>query len=194
MSYEWYLKAPYQEERWCYVDKLFSEEECQNIIKTFTEKGLQPAQVEVDENTELARSSNIIFLDNKDEDSQWIFRKVVDAITTLNNKFYQFDLEKIEILQFTEYDSKTNGFYQKHIDNLLQAYEYRKLSFTIQLSDTKDYDGGELNIYTQEDPFTTVKDQGTLVAFPSYLLHDVTPVTKGTRYSLVGWVVGPKFK
>ena len=194
MSYEWYLNAPYQEERWCYVNELFSQDECKKIIKYCKEKGLKPAEVETEENTATARSSKVHFLENSDQESHWIFRKVVDAVTTLNDKFYQFDLEKIETLQFTEYNEEKQGFYAKHIDNLLQAYEYRKLSFTIQLSDPKDYNGGELNIYTQDDPFTTIKNQGTLVAFPSYLLHEVTPITKGTRYSLVGWVVGPKFK
>jgi len=33
-----------------------------------------------------------------------------------------------------------------------------------------------------------------MIFFPSYTLHEVTPVTKGTRYTLVGWVHGPAFK
>jgi hypothetical protein len=37
-------------------------------------------------------------------------------------------------------------------------------------------------------------DQGTAIFFPSYVKHGVKPVTKGTRYSLVCWVVGPNFK
>jgi len=38
------------------------------------------------------------------------------------------------------------------------------------------------------------KEQGTLVMFPSYTLHEVMPVTKGERNSLVSWITGPAFK
>jgi predicted 2-oxoglutarate/Fe(II)-dependent dioxygenase YbiX len=35
---------------------------------------------------------------------------------------------------------------------------------------------------------------GSLSVFPSYQLHEVTPVESGIRRALVGWVIGPKFK
>ena len=38
------------------------------------------------------------------------------------------------------------------------------------------------------------KEQGTLILFPSYVLHEVKPVTKGERNSLVSWVTGKQFK
>ena len=38
------------------------------------------------------------------------------------------------------------------------------------------------------------KEQGKLILFPSYVLHEVKPVTKGERYSLVAWITGPQFK
>ena len=43
-------------------------------------------------------------------------------------------------------------------------------------------------------PYRAHKARGTLVAFPSYVMHRVTPVTSGTRKSLVAWVAGPKFR
>jgi PKHD-type hydroxylase len=70
----------------------------------------------------------------------------------------------------------------------------RKLSFVIQLSDPKDYKGGELQIHLSDTPEVMKKEQGTLIAFPSYILHEVTPITKGKRYSLVGWITGKPFK
>ena len=104
------------------------------------------------------------------------------------------DLDKIEILQFTEYSSETADHYKKHIDTLMRSYGYRKLSFSVQLTNPDEYKGGDLNIYTQEDPMVLSRDQGSLVAFPSFRLHEVTPIESGTRYALVGWVLGPKFK
>jgi PKHD-type hydroxylase len=68
----------------------------------------------------------------------------------------------------------------------------RKLSLVCQLSDPSEYEGGELQINTGEI-FTPEKQKGTVILFPSYLLHRVTPVTKGTRRSLVLWIEGPAF-
>lgn len=193
MSNEWYLDFV-EDERWCYAPDLFSKDECEKIIKLCKDKGLQQAEVEVKENNETARSSKIHFVDSSDQTFEWIFRRIVDAIKILNDKFYGFDLDKIEILQFTEYSSETADHYKKHIDTLIRSYGYRKLSFSVQLTNSDDYKGGDLNIYTQEDPMVLSRDQGSLVAFPSFRLHEVTPVESGTRYALVGWVLGPKFK
>jgi PKHD-type hydroxylase len=76
----------------------------------------------------------------------------------------------------------------------------RKLSMTINLSDPNDYEGGDLKIDTKSldeesvHNISEIKPQGSLVVFPSYLYHQVTPVTKGTRYSLVVWCLGKPFK
>jgi PKHD-type hydroxylase len=70
----------------------------------------------------------------------------------------------------------------------------RKLSFTLQLSDPADYDGGELQLMNSKKPTIASREQGYVMVFPSYTLHEVTPVTRGTRYSLVSWVTGKPFK
>jgi PKHD-type hydroxylase len=70
----------------------------------------------------------------------------------------------------------------------------RKLSFTVQLSDTKDYKGGDLVFHYKSQPVKAYREKGMVVVFPSTMLHEVTPVKKGTRYSLVGWVAGPRFR
>jgi PKHD-type hydroxylase len=70
----------------------------------------------------------------------------------------------------------------------------RKLSLSIQLTDPKEYEGGELILYEDDKGTEMKKEQGTLVLFPSYILHEVKPVTKGERNSLVAWVTGKQFK
>ena len=74
---------------------------------------------------------------------------------------------------------------------------------SVNLSDSKDYEGGELEFY-DENPLKSfeeniikcpeIKNQGSIVVFPSYIYHRVTPVTKGRRISLVMWSLGPNFK
>ncbi len=72
----------------------------------------------------------------------------------------------------------------------------RKLSFTVQLSDPTTYDGGDLELAVHELTGTSaggLRAQGTLILFPSFLMHRVTPVTRGARHAIVGWLHGPAF-
>jgi len=70
----------------------------------------------------------------------------------------------------------------------------RKLSFSMQLTDPSEYEGGNTRLITSHEPFDIPKTKGSITFFPSYTLHDVQPITKGTRKALVGWVLGPKWK
>jgi PKHD-type hydroxylase len=76
------------------------------------------------------------------------------------------------------------------------AISTRKLGFTIQLSNPEDYEGGELQFYdgskTRLEP--ELKEKGTLIVFPSFVWHRILPITKGTRYAVVGWIHGNHFK
>lgn len=64
----------------------------------------------------------------------------------------------------------------------------------MQLSDEDDYVGGDLELMFGDEPQKMIRKRGTILCFPSYVLHRVTPVTEGTRYSLVAWITGPQFK
>ena len=125
-----------------------------------------------------------------------IYNKISDAIRLVNKELFNYDLTVIEPLQFTKYESLSQGFYKKHLD--MQdgdgPLDCRKLSFSVQLSDPSDYTGGDLLLHCTDTPHVVNKNLGIVTFFSSYVLHEVTPVTSGTRYSLVGWVRGPAFK
>ena len=77
----------------------------------------------------------------------------------------------------------------------------RKLSVTINLTPEEDYEGGNLKFdfgrHAENEQIHEAKvarAQGTVIVFPSYSYHCVTPVTRGTRYSLVLWCSGRPFK
>jgi PKHD-type hydroxylase len=92
------------------------------------------------------------------------------------------------------YDGKNNSNYQKHMD-LGRPFPNRKLSFSIQLSDNNEYTGGDLRFhYIKTQPEIAPRTRGKIIFFPTWTVHDVTPVTQGIRHSLVGWVNGPNFK
>ncbi|HXS81027.1 MAG TPA: 2OG-Fe(II) oxygenase, partial [Gammaproteobacteria bacterium] len=91
------------------------------------------------------------------------------------------------------YDSSDRGFYDWHTD-FAGIRPLRKLSISIQLSRAEDYEGGELELLYGNQPQKLDKTRGTLIAFPSFMLHRVMPVTRGTRWSLVAWVVGARWR
>ena len=181
---------PVQE--WAYWEKGFTAEECQKIIEIGNARLLEKGTTVGDGPRHDVRNCELTWLYSVD-DLEWAFRRVTDIVLDLNNKFFKFELFGMcEGFQFTKY-SAPGERYGAHVDKMLNGV-VRKLSFTLQLSDPAEYEGGNLKIITSEDPIITSRERGYITVFPSYTLHEVTPVTKGTRYSLVSWITGSPFK
>ena len=96
-----------------------------------------------------------------------------------------------ESFQYTVYEGAEGGHYDWHVRYWHQTVEPRKISLSLQLTEPAAYEGCELMLEAGDGPIRADKARGTLIAFPSYVLHRVTPVTAGTRKSLVIWVAGP---
>lgn len=196
ISYDWWLEVG-NTEIWAYQHELFSNSEIETIHDIVTEYQLRTADVGSGEETEKnlsIRDSNITFLRSDDDKNKWIFERITRAVIGINQQFWNFDLKRIETLQYSEYNK--GQFYKPHIDMMYQSPSaaIRKLSFTVQLTDPKEYKGGDVVIKTGVEDNPIHRNKGTICFFPSYVLHEVTPVTKGTRHALVGWVTGPAFK
>jgi PKHD-type hydroxylase len=176
---------------WACWDKAFTKEECERIIEIGNNAVHEPATTG-NKNKEKIRKSEIAWLYPSD-DINWVYRRMTDIITSLNDRFFKFDLfGATEGFQFTKYTAP-GGKYGRHIDSATGNL-VRKLSFTLQLSEPEDYKGGDLCLHIDEKPTVMQKDQGYVALFPSYVLHEVTPVTQGTRYSLVSWITGKPFR
>ena len=126
------------------------------------------------------------------------YERVENIILSLNSQFFQYDLAKMTPIQYAIYNGSEKGHYDWHSDYCREAgYEpphFRKLSISVQLSDPSDYEGGELQARVRSKIDVAPKPRGTVIAFPSYVLHRVTPVTAGVRKSLVVWVLGPDYR
>lgn len=128
-------------------------------------------------------------------DTHWIYQRIAQTVAMLNATCYQFDVDGFdEPLYHVTYDASEQGHYTWHYDGNAAGKPTRKLSITFQMSPETDYVGGDLEFNRSGEPMQAPRQQGTFVMFPSYLLHRVTPVTKGTRVALVGWCVGPAFR
>ena len=138
------------------------------------------------------RRSKVSWMHNT-PDTEWVFKKLAHIASSLNSQYYRFDLTGFgEGLQLTHYDQAENGMYGWHQD--YGGGMSRKLSLVLQLSDPANYEGGNLQVMTTGNPMNVRKQRGLVAVFPSYVLHQVTPVTQGNRQSLVAWVSGPAFK
>jgi PKHD-type hydroxylase len=174
---------------------IFTKEECDTIIKYGETLEKNKGEVfKVNDNYEI-RNSEVSWIQVNPE-TEWIYRKCTDLINIANSQFFNYDLNFIEQLQFTFYDSKENSFYGKHMDSQNQYSKnmFRKLSFAIQLNDPSEYTGGDFIMHLSENSPPADKKLGMAYVFPSFILHEVTPVTSGSRYSLVGWVNGPYWR
>ena len=127
-------------------------------------------------------------------DTKWLFDRMQGVAQSLNDQTYQYDLRGFsENFQYTVYHGSEGGHYDWHVDHGPLAVP-RKLSMTVQLTDPSEYQGCELQFCAGGDIDIAPRERGTVVAFPSYVLHRVTPVISGTRRSLVVWTTGPKFR
>lgn len=149
------------------------------------------------------RSSMVKWLPKDSVDWDWLYERMMALSIEANDALWHFDLRSaLECIQYTEYYASENGHYDWHQDiGPGELPSRRKVSITIQLSDSNEYEGGELQLCTGSDgdgtfshTRTCERGAGVGVLFPSYMMHRVSPVTKGTRKSLVLWVGGAHYR
>jgi PKHD-type hydroxylase len=127
-----------------------------------------------------------------------IVNLITHYATIANREHFGFDISVgAHEFQFTEYHGNTKGKYDWHHDVWWEnprAHD-RKLSVVIQLSDPANYTGGDFE-FGEVCDFNSInfKPRGSVLVFPSFFRHRVIPILTGTRYSLVSWVDGPKFR
>jgi PKHD-type hydroxylase len=105
-----------------------------------------------------------------------------------------YTLSEQEGTQIGRYKSIDKGHYDWHMDaSAPENGIQRKLSISILLSDPSEFEGGQLQLKGMEDT-PLLEKKGSIIVFPSFIEHRVTPVTKGVRYSAVTWASGPSFR
>ena len=178
------------------------EESTVNINKDITKEERITGSVQKFEPDHTLRISELCWANE-----QWIYDMIWPYMEHANEDAgWGYHIKAAESNQITRYEK--GGYYSFHSDGLgdkLSVYKepdkpfmnshVRKLSMSIFLND--DFEGGDFEFasYSKEQCIVSpIKpERGSLVVFPSAIEHRVTPVTKGTRYSLVTWFLGPPF-
>lgn len=166
------------------IKNFLSTEETKKLLN-FSKKNLllKPGKVGNNELNEKRRKSSIAFINYDNIYPFFKERLIVQISEKIKLKGYEINFEN-EPFQFTEY--KKGEYYDWHTDSdSLNSIRY--CSIVIQLNDK--YTGGDLEM-SLKDSDEIIKFEngiGNLFVFLSSIWHRVTPVTTGTRYSLVNW-------
>lgn len=173
----------------------FSDQELDRIEAISQQ--VEPKRVTVGPERKVDPEGNLSYVRwlTPNQETAWFYSRILSVIAELNARTYQFDITGIdEALYHVTYEGKEKGHYNWHIDANDPSRPQRKMAITFQMSDPKDYKGGDLDINMTGTPVTAPKDRGTLILFPAYHIHRVRPVTKGVRKALVTWIVGPPLR
>jgi PKHD-type hydroxylase len=173
-------------------DGVFNDYEIETIVNHSKQYQLEKAKLENDAEENSIRNNEIVFIGP--EGIEWLFSRLANVCSEMNERFFKFDIFGLaEGLQFTQYTAP-NQFYKMHMDKLFMK-NVRKLSIVVQLTDENEYEGGDLELIlgAGDDTVKMTRKKGKVIMFPSYIIHQVTPITKGQRHSLVSWITGKPF-
>ena len=192
-----------------YFQSVVNPDTCKKIIqldkKRFLQATIRDHTLSL-EGLKKTRNSRVKF-----SAEQWLFDLIYPYMEEANrNAGWNFKIDWTESVQITRYTK--NEFYTWHLDQDPKPYpstssfknyrgKTRKLSMSINLTDPTTYKGGRMQFeFPKTKKRATVREcvaaraQGSIIVFPSFVLHRVTPVTEGTRYSLVAWFLGEPFR
>ena len=176
-------------------DGVFSAAELAAIEKHGDALAHEKAELSGSAATDTIRVTRVAWF-KRDAQTESIYRRMEEAVLALNSRFFHYDLSGLVDFQYAVYDGSESGHFDWHKDYGrsygAEQQEPRKLTVSLQLSE--DYDGCELQARSGNAIDTAPKTRGTLIAFPAYVLHRVTPITRGVRKSLVVWAAGPEFR
>lgn len=182
-------------QNWAFREKFFSPEECDRVILLLNSFPARETVLRTDEGLATAadlRKSRVAMI-SWIKEAEWIYQRLAAAVLECNKALYNFQLSGIiEGVQIDQYPA--GGFFDWHQDFGPRESSIRKLSLIVQLTDSAQYQGGDLEFFSGRGPQKAIRTRGSLMIFPSYVPSRIAAVTGGTRNSLVGWVSGPPLR
>lgn len=178
---------------------VLSYELCDKIVAIQRKKGLQPGVVwdgkafVQDDSYRVVDTADIL-----EEDVPELYEILADVVGELNDNEFKFNIYGIfDDAIFMEYRAANvnhgNSFFNWHVDAGASYTSLRKFSIVIGLNNPEEYDGGDLLLQNGGTEYKVRLRKGDLAAFPAYINHCVTPVSRGVRNSIVVFIVGPRF-
>ncbi|WP_123792839.1 2OG-Fe(II) oxygenase [Pacificibacter maritimus] len=173
----------------------FSVVECERIIASTALAPKDEALLVGQTRDHNQRRAELVWIDQVDG-MGWVMERLIDFVRISNRERFDFDLRDFaESPQVATYDAASGGHFAWHSDiGDGRLARQRKLTLVLQLSNSKSYEGGDLQVMPSANILTANREQGCVSIFPSFSLHQVTPITHGIRHSLTVWSHGPSFR
>ena len=186
----------------CAVSQFFNDEDIKKIMNRLDSNAWGDLGVYSEESSNnnavdsTSRKGKGQLLAPNPEDSH-PFPHLSRVMAQINDSHWNFDIRYIDFINDSPavFKYEVGGKFGWHFD-CIPTQPTRKLSYTIQLSDSNDYEGGDLEFFDGGINMKTpeFRQKGNIIVFPSYAWHHITPITKGIRYAMVGWIHGPTYK
>ena len=177
------------------IPQALTAAECDTLVALCEAAPMSDAGLVSDTTAHQIRRAELSWLDDLPQAS-WVMDRMIRLVAEANRESFGFDLSEFaESPQVARYGAEREAHFDWHTDigsGALAAK--RKLTIVVQLSDPQDYTDGTLELRPDSTIRLAPRDRGTAVLFPSFVLHRVTPVSTGTRWSLTLWSHGPAFR
>ena len=177
-----------------YFYNIIGEDTLDNIITNFLNTAnINPTQAKFDNNKEdYLNRHGCPFPAN--DNNFLLYKSILSNINKGNKDNYNLDLLHIIDFNYFEYRPSPNGL-KWHMDIGNSINNQRKLSFSFFINDPSEYEGGDLEIWNgNNNHYKLPNNKCSLAIFPSFLLHRVTPVKKGIRKVISGFLGGIPYK
>ncbi len=177
------------------VADAFSTRECDHIVAAIANIPTDDALLVGRNRDHKQRNAELVWMDDVG-DLTWVMTRLIKLVSQSNKHQFDFDVREFaESPQVAKYDAAKGGHFAWHSDiGRGLAAGKRKLTLVLQLSNPDTYDGGDLEIRPSAHILLANRAQGSVSVFPSFALHQVTPVERGVRHSLTVWAHGPPFR
>jgi PKHD-type hydroxylase len=177
----------------------FTDEECDRVLSL--SKSEKSIRLPKDKMEAIARDYHQaeMWSINYSEQTKWLWEKVVTNLTSVNERWWGFDvygiIEPLRLLCYDGTNAKEgeSDRYEPHIDNA-HPFSCRKISFALELSAPNIYEGGRLKVHAASRPIEFPNSRGTIIMFPSFFLSEIEPIITGKKWVLVGWISGPQLR
>lgn len=185
------LTKQYEYINFRFYDDILTPEACDSLIKTYENELIEklPPYIGGEGNidTTIRNVSRVMLPTHKG-----IGGRLAAVGLNANYYFWKFDITHANQAEFLKYP--VGGRYVQHVDTFIDpdSMQTRKLTVLAFLND--DFEGGKFFLLNGHEKTYPPQTKGTVLVFPSFMLHGVEDITKGTRYSVVTWMVGPFFK
>ena len=189
------INLDYNQRDYCYIPQVLSLEDI-NFLKNFISENPNFTKndgsfIPEDVNPNVYRKVWEVPLNSKFKS---IYKKIYKSSKKANESF-GFDLEFLPYINFVKYTSYGKTGLDWHMDIGPKPYNQRKLSFSVMLSNENNYEGGDLELMIDSKIIEKCPKQiGSIIFFPSFIMHRITPVIQGERDVLVGFFSGKPYK